>query len=160
MNLIEMIKYDEGTRVKLYKDTVGLYTIGVGHCLQTTNKVEAIQKLDKKFGRTTSGLITEHEVEELLLEDIQRTILDIQSNKTLSRLYNSLDSNRKFALINMCFQLGVTGVASFRKSVALLVNSNWTEAEKELKDSLWYCQTKDRAERVISVFRTGTLNAY
>lgn len=160
MNLIEMIKHDEGKRLALYKDTVGLYTIGVGHCLQTTNKVEAIKKLDKKFERSTGGLISEKEVEDLLLEDIQKTIHSIQNNSALSPLYNSLDSNRKFALINMCFQLGVAGVAGFKKSVSLLLASKWAEAEVELKKSLWYRQTTNRALRVISVFRTGTLDAY
>ncbi|WP_375752616.1 glycoside hydrolase family protein [Enterobacter roggenkampii] len=159
--LTEMIKYDEGVKYSLYKDSLGFYTIGVGHLVtKSTNKNTALDILDKKFGRVTKGVITSDEAEDLLLEDIQSTIIGIQNNPTLSKLYNSLDSIRKFALINMCFQLGVDGVAGFKKSVAALLKKDWDEAEKQLKDSLWYLQTTNRAKRVISVFKTGTLNAY
>ncbi|MFV7520710.1 glycoside hydrolase family protein [Enterobacter quasiroggenkampii] len=159
--LTEMIKYDEGVKYSLYKDSLGYYTIGVGHLVtKSTNKDTALDVLDKNFGRLTKGVITSDEAEDLLLEDIQSTIIGIQNNPTLSKLYNSLDSVRKFALINMCFQLGVSGVVAFKKSLAALLKKDWDEAEKQLKDSLWYRQTTNRAKRVISVFKTGTLNAY
>ncbi|WFX59755.1 glycoside hydrolase family protein [Enterobacter roggenkampii] len=159
--LTEMIKYDERVKYSLYKDSLGYYTIGVGHLVtKSTNKDTALDILDKKFGRLTKGVITSDEAEDLLLEDIQSTIIGIQNNPTLSKLYNLLDSVRKFALINMCFQLGVSGVVVFKKSLAALLIKDWDEAEKQLKDSLWYRQTTNRAKRVISVFKTGTLNAY
>ncbi|HHT3893176.1 TPA: glycoside hydrolase family protein [Enterobacter roggenkampii] len=159
--LTEMLIYDEGIRYSLYKDTLGYYTIGVGHLVtKSTNKDTALDILDEKFGRVTKGVITSDEAEALLLEDIQSTIIGIQNNPTLSKLYNSLDSVRKYALINMCFQLGIYGVVAFRKAVAALLTKDWDEAEKQLKDSLWYRQTTNRAKRVISVFKTGTLNAY
>lgn len=76
--LTEMLIYDEGIRYSLYKDTLGYYTIGVGHLVtKSTNKDTALDILDEKFGRVTKGVITSDEAEALLLEDIQSTIIGI-----------------------------------------------------------------------------------
>lgn len=161
MDLYSMLTFDEGVRNDLYKDTLGYWTIGIGHLVtKSTNKNEAIAILDKKFGRATTGKLTDTEVKQLFNEDVQNVVNQIKRNTTVNSVYESLDANRKMAMINFCFQLGVTGVAGFTNSLKLLKESKWDEAAVNLKKSKWFNQTPNRATRVIEVFRTGTFKPY
>ena len=48
----------------------------------------------------------------------------------------------------MCYQLGVTGVSKFKKTIAYLQNKQWEEASVEMLDSLWARQTPNRAKEL------------
>lgn len=156
-----MLTFDEGVRNDLYKDTLGYWTIGIGHLVtKSANKNEAIAILDKNFGRATTGNLTDTEVKQLFNEDIQSVVNQIKRNATVSEVYESLDANRQMAMTNFAFQLGVTGVAGFTNSLKLLKEKKWDEAAVNLKKSRWFSQTPNRANRVIEVFRTGTFKSY
>lgn len=161
MNIFEMLKYDEGIKNTLYKDTLEYYTIGIGHLVtKEANKTRALEILDKKFSRATNGTLTDKEVEILFNEDVQTAINQIKQNRVVNDVYQSLDSIRQMALINMVFQMGIGGVATFTNSLALLKNKDWEKAAINLSKSKWFSQTPNRSYRVIEVFRTGTLKAY
>ncbi|HFK4065593.1 TPA: glycoside hydrolase family protein [Kluyvera ascorbata] len=161
ITIYEMLKFDEGIKQTLYKDTLGFYTIGIGHLVtKSANRIEALAILDKKFGRVTNGTLTTSEVETLFNEDVQGVINQIKQNSNVNAVYKSLDDIRKMALINMCFQLGVNGVASFSNSLQYLNSKQWEKAATNLKLSKWNSQTPNRSNRVIEVFRTGTLDTY
>ena len=53
-------------------------------------------------------------------------------------------------LFNMAYQLGVKGVLNFKNMIKALRNNDYKEAAKQGRDSLWYKQTKNRAERLMS----------
>lgn len=161
MNIFQMLTYDEGKRNELYKDTEGYWTIGIGHLVsKNSDKNNAIAILDKKFGRKTNGSLADCEVESLFNEDVKITINGILSNAKLKPVYNGLDPVRQMALVNMTFQMGVAGVAGFTNSLKLINAKQWEKAAQNLALSKWNKQTPNRSNRVISVFRTGTLNAY
>ncbi|BEN87053.1 glycoside hydrolase family protein [Serratia marcescens] len=153
MTLFEMLRHDEGCKLTLYKDTEGYWTIGIGHLVSKNSKQEAISILGKET-------ITLKEAELIFSNDINTTINDIKKSPRLNKLYNSLSVNRQNALINMCFQLGVAGVLGFNNSLTMLEQMKWNEASVNLRLSKWHRQTTNRAERVISVFETDTMNAY
>ncbi|MDP8728375.1 glycoside hydrolase family protein [Serratia marcescens] len=154
MNIFEMLKYDEGCKLELYKDTENYWTVGIGHLVtKNPNKAEAIKILG-------SDKITLNQAEQLFNSDVQKTITGIKNNQILYPVYNSLDDIRKMALINMCFQIGITGVAGFKNSLAYLLKKQWKQAATNLAQSKWYRQTPNRAKRVISVFEYGKLDLY
>jgi len=154
MTLFQMLKYDEGCKLTLYKDTEGYFTIGIGHLVtKNPNKEVAIMILG---GET----ISQFTAEAMFNADIKKSISAINNNSDLNRVYTSLDDTRKMALVNMVFQMGAAGVAGFKNSLRLLEQKQWKQAAINLAQSKWYRQTPNRAKRVISVFETGTLNAY
>ncbi|MCR4457054.1 hypothetical protein NR795_04585 [Pseudescherichia sp. L3] len=53
----------------------------------------------------------------------------------------------------MIFQLGLGGVQKFKKMIAALKTQNYSEAIKQAKDSLWYRQTPNRIDSMISQLR-------
>nr|5CGC_A Chain A, Metabotropic glutamate receptor 5,Endolysin,Metabotropic glutamate receptor 5 [synthetic construct]5CGD_A Chain A, Metabotropic glutamate receptor 5,Endolysin,Metabotropic glutamate receptor 5 [synthetic construct] len=160
-NIFEMLRIDEGLRLKIYKDTEGYYTIGIGHLLTKSPSLNAAKsELDKAIGRNTNGVITKDEAEKLFNQDVDAAVRGILRNAKLKPVYDSLDAVRRAALINMVFQMGETGVAGFTNSLRMLQQKRWDEAAVNLAKSRWYNQTPNRAKRVITTFRTGTWDAY
>ena len=50
----------------------------------------------------------------------------------------------------MMFNMGRTRLSKFRKHNAALQCGDWNEAAKEGRDSRWYRQVTNRAERLMS----------
>lgn len=161
MDIFGMLRIDEGYDSKIYKDTEGYWTIGIGQLLTKSPDINVAKaELDKLIGRKCSGEITKTEAEDLFQKSVLKAEKGIQGNALLRDVYNSLDGIRQSALINMVFQMGVTGVAGFVNSMALLKAKNWEKAAVNLAQSKWYKQTPNRAKRVIETFKTGTWKAY
>lgn len=159
--IFQMLKQDEGLRLDVYKDTEGYWTVGIGHLLtKNSDKQLAIKTLDALVNRSTNGVITQQEAQTIFEADVKTVDRNISQNTLVNDVFVSLDSVRQDALRNMVFQMGIQGVAGFKNSLRLLKEKNWKQASINLKLSKWYKQTPNRANRVISVFETGTYNAY
>lgn len=155
------LELDEGLDTKIYPDHLGYPTVGIGHLLTMKKDFALAERiLDEQVGRKTSGRITKDEAYKLFDSDMDKALTDINNNPTLKKVYGLLDDNRKVALLNMVFQLGPTRLAGFRKALAAMSQSDWETTERELINSTWYNQTKNRAKRIISIFKTGNLGAY
>jgi lysozyme len=139
MIIDEMLKEltrDEGEVLYAYQDHLGYWTLGVGRLI------------DKRKG----GGITHDEAMYLLKNDIARAYNDISNEPWF--LACDTDSRQR-ALVNMRFQLGPVGIRTFRTSLGLIAQRKWLEAGANLRKSLWYRQTPERAERVIRQLEIG-----
>ena len=130
MNALKMILDDEGFESKPYKDTLGNWTFGHG-----------------------LTYITKEESERIVKERIEK----INSEFEKLKWYRMLDKQRKQAIINMGYQLGVKGVKGFKKMIRALGKQDWNKAHEEALDSAWAVQTPQRAARVAEILRTGKL---
>lgn len=62
MELNAMLRYDEGEKLTMYKDTEGYFTIGVGHLItKNPSRDYALKELDKAVGHPCYGYITAKE---------------------------------------------------------------------------------------------------
>ncbi|WP_432758089.1 glycoside hydrolase family protein [Klebsiella pneumoniae] len=69
-------------RFKVYKDTEGYWTVGIGHLLtKNPTKEQAIACLDKELNRVTSGVISKPESEQLFNQDTSRALQDISRSE-------------------------------------------------------------------------------
>lgn len=127
---------EEGEVLHAYEDHLGYLTIGVGRLI------------DKRRG----GGITREESRYLLRNDITRIAAELRSRFPWFHL---LDDVRQTAILCMAFQLGVNGVANFKKMVAALTRHDYVTAAREALDSNWAKQTPARAQRMAKVIRTG-----
>jgi len=131
----ELIR-DEGLRMSAYKDSVGLWTIGVGHLLGTT-------------ARMTTITLTEAMA---LLE------ADIKSATDMARKYiphlDHLDDVRQRVLVNMAFNLG-DRLGQFRRFLTAVLVSDWPSAAVHMMDSKWARQVGQRAVRLRNMILTG-----
>lgn len=135
-SLIQDLKRDEGLVLHEYKDHLGFSTIGIGRLI------------DKRKG----GGITVEEAEYLLGNDIDKVISQLKSSLPW---YERLSDNRKKALCNMAFQMGISGLMLFRNTLKYIEQGNFAKAAENARESLWYKQTPQRAERVIQLILKG-----
>ena len=135
--LKEQIRFHEGYSPKPYLDTRGLLTIGFGRCLDTKG-------------------ITRAEAEVLLDNDIVGAI------DALTRRFpwfTRLDPIRQRVLVDLCVQLGINGVARFKKTIGFIEAGDFEEAALELLRSRLAEQTPNRAQRLSEMLRSGVAPA-
>ena len=130
MSLIADIKRHEGYSKKVYKDSLGYDTIGIGFLVSSL-------ELD---------------------EDVCDTILErrlIKNEKVLQRkltFYRELPHDVKNILQNMYYQLG-NGLFKFVKTLHYIENHKFSAAAIEMLDSLWAKQTPNRAKELSEEMR-------
>lgn len=160
----KMLRFDEGVRVTVYWDHLGYPTVGIGHLIiyeATKNTQKINSELSKQLGRTvTDGRITDAECSNLFAKDVAKVKSDIQKNAKVGAVYATLDASRKMAIENMCFQMGVGGVAKFTSTLAYMALKQWDKAYKSMLDSVWAKQTPQRANRVSKIILNGNLSSY
>ena len=131
--LLESVKKHEGYRNKVYLDTLGKRTIGVGHLC-----VEDFWEDDKEY--------EENFLMEILEKDLQSAI--DQADDMCKDL--KISSDAKILIIEMIFQLGGNGVSKFRKMWQALQQDppDYAEASVQMLDSRWAKQTPNRANEM------------
>jgi lysozyme len=133
--LRDMLRRHEGVKNKVYLCSAGYETIGVGRNI------------------SKSGLgLTDDEIDYLLDNDIIRCIKELNSNLTW---FSNLNEAREHAIIDICFNLGITRLLKFKNALAAMANSQWDEAANEFYDSRWAKQVGDRAVTICEMIRTG-----
>ena len=135
---LESVKKHEGYRNKVYLDTLGKRTIGVGHLC-----VENFWEDDKEY--------EESFLMEILEKDLQSAI--DQADDMCKDL--KISSDAKILIIEMIFQLGGNGVSKFRKMWQALQQDppDYAEASVQMLDSRWAKQTPNRAQEMAGHMR-------
>lgn len=158
-----MLARDEGIRNRVYWDSEGYPTVGIGHLIirkKTKDMAEINKILGESVGRTVSGAINESEISSLFKQDLGKVQKDIKINSTTAPVYNKMNKSRQMALENMGFQMGVGGLAKFKNTLKAMNEERWEDAYRGLLDSLWAKQTPGRAQRVAKIILTGNLESY
>jgi lysozyme len=131
--LLESVKRHEGYRNKVYLDTLGKRTVGVGHLC-----VEDFWEDGKEY--------EEDFLMGILEKDLQSAI--DQADDMCKDL--KISSDAKILIIEMIFQLGGNGVSKFRKMWQALQQDppDYAEASVQMLDSRWAKQTPNRANEM------------
>ena len=140
--LLESVKKHEGYRNKVYLDTLGKRTVGVGHLC-----VEDFWEDDKEYE------------EKFLMEILEKDLSEaIKGANDLMAEHDCMDINEKAheILIEMVFQLGKNGVSKFRKMWDALSEKNYIGASYEMLDSRWSKQTPNRAKSMAKIMKAIT----
>ena len=139
MNLEELkehIKYEEGIKYEIYNDSLGYKTFGVGHLVRASdpeNNMEVGTEVSKE--RVDEGFDADLQI---AINDAETFCEDMQ-----------VDENIKECVTHMVFQLGLPRLNKFKNFKQALLDGDIKTAQTEMKDSLWYRQTTNRAERLI-----------
>ena len=134
--LVDQIKRQEGLRLTTYVDTLGNRSIGYGHT--------------PAFPGQT---ITEAEAESLLTQDLNSAQTDLLSS--LPWCF-SLSVPRYCVLWNMTFNMGIGRLLEFQKMLTAVRNADYPEGAKQMLNSLWASQVKERATELSEQMETGS----
>ena len=126
MSLIESIKQHEGYVGVVYKDSLGIDTIGYGFAIK--------------------DLELDADICDIILERKIKNLQDRVKNKF--SWYKYMPPEIQDVVMEMCYQLGVTGVSKFKKTIAYLQNKEFKNASIEMLDSRWAKQTPNRAKEL------------
>ena len=142
---IQLVSKHEGCRRRVYVDTAGHQTIGIGFNLQKGNAIKRLLPYD--YDKVLIGSITlsKEKIVQLFIEDIETAIL---TAKKLNPNFDSLPENVQLVLIDMSFNLGESKLRQFKKFLAALRKEDFHTAAKEMKCSCWYSQVGNRAREL------------
>lgn len=132
--LAKQLEVDEGKRSRMYLDTVGKWTAGVGRNLS-----------DRAF--------SEDEIQLMLANDIALATKDARQ---LIPGFDNLDDVRQEVLTNMSFNMGYAKLAGFKRFLAAVNGSEFAEASLEMLDSRWANQVGARSLRLSKAMRIGS----
>jgi lysozyme len=130
--LRDQLSRHEGLSLKPYLDTVGKWTIGIGHNLS-----------DKG--------ISEKIAFSLLDEDIQDAFDYIDHNFSW---FPALDEVRQRVIADMVFNLGPK-IKQFKTMLAAIEAKDWKRASESMLNSLWARQVGQRALTLAKMMETG-----
>jgi lysozyme len=130
--LVTELKTDEGFEPRVYQCSANKATVAYGWNLE-----------DNDF--------PEHIATDLLKHALVEKIAQLSNYQW----FCELSDNRKQAIANMAFNIGVAGVLRFKKMVAAIEAKDYDLAALEMQDSKWYNQVGYRAVRLVNVMRWG-----
>ena len=123
---------DEGRRNRIYTDTVGKISGGIGRNLT-----------DKGF--------RDDEIDLMYRNDVAEAEAWLDRNLGW---WSSLDPVRQRVMLNMAFNMQGK-LLGFRKFLAAVQRGDWRVAAAEMLDSLWARQVGTRARRLASMMENG-----
>jgi lysozyme len=135
--LKETLKIDEGVVYEIYNDHLGYPTFGIGHL---------VLERDGEHGLPVGTPVSEDRVSECFEQDVQVVIEDC---KKLHDGWDGYPEEVKQVVANMMFNMGLTRLSKFNKHNAALQCGDWKGAAIEGRDSRWYKQVTNRAERLM-----------
>ena len=120
-HLKDELRKEEGYRDTIYLDTRGFQTIGIGHLVKPSDNFVQGKRYKRKV------------IEKIFDYDVKICVQDAYN------LCKDLDINEEAILIvaHMCFQLGRTKTAKFKKMFEALEKKDYVTAGFEMEDSLW-----------------------
>jgi len=135
--LIEMLRRHEGVETHAYKcsGTPPKITVGVG------------RNIDPAGGL---GLSTD-EIDYLLANDIARCVKELEGFPWFPGLVGA----RRDAMIDICFNLGISRLKLFKLALAAMGNQQYDEAADQFLLSRWAKQVGNRAIELAEMIRTS-----
>ena len=137
--LASMLRRHEGERQFAYQCPDGKLTIGVG------------RNIDERGG---IGL-DRYEIEQLLLRDIARCEQELDGAFGWYRRNLRRQPARRDALIDLCFNIGLTRLQGFVRMLDAMETGDYEGAAAELLDSRYARQVGGRARELAAMIRTG-----
>jgi lysozyme len=134
-----ILRQEEGLRLKAYKDTEQVWTIGYGHTF-------VVKKGD---------VCTPEQAEKWLDENVNLAKSDAIVFLGTMDAWEELSERRQMALTLMSYQLGLSSMRKFKRTKAAILTQDWQSVHDGILNSLWARQTPARANRVADMFLEG-----
>ena len=131
--LAAQLTIDEGKRRRIYADTAGKQTVGVGRNM-------------------TDRDLSDDEIGLMLKNDIAMVCSQLDK---AAPWWKSLSERRKQALANFVFNVGIATALTFKNTMQLMQSGQYTAAADEMMRSKWAGQVGARAHRITTMIREG-----
>jgi lysozyme len=131
--LKRQLSIDEGYKKKMYLDSRGIWTIGIGHNLR-----------DKP--------LSDRAVQVIFEDDMADAEADA---RILFKSFDSLNDVRKAVVVNMSFNMGFAVLSQFRQTISAIDAGDYAKAAAYMLNSRWADQVGARAQRLAEQMAKG-----
>ena len=132
------LKIDEGVVYEIYEDHLGYPTFGVGHL---------VLESDPEYGQPVGTPVSEDRVKECFEKDLDTAVSECKV--LYEDAWDAFPDQVQEILVNMLFNLGRPRLSKFKNFNKKLLAGDWGGAAPEGRDSIWYRQVGNRAERLM-----------
>lgn len=141
----------EGYRNKVYLDSLGIPTIGIGFNLKRPDAPIILKRLGLDYNKILTGeqILTDEQVKLIFQLCLKIAYTDV---KNYIPSFDNLPKNIKLALIDLSFNLGYNRLSKFVKTKQHILAGDYKSAGSELMNSKWATQVGDRAKSIFNLF--------
>lgn len=131
-NTLAQLKEHEGFSAEVYKDHLGIDTVGYGFTIKDLQLPEGVSST-------------------ILRIIVLNRVIDLHNRFAW---FSLMPPEIQGVIVEMSYQLGIEGFAKFKKTVYHLKHRQWKEASKEMLRSQWAeKQTPGRAKKLSEIVR-------
>jgi lysozyme len=153
-NFLDKLIDHEGMVLTVYKDSLGIDTVGIGRNL----KDRGISKEELEYMDIPNmDAVYEHGISEADARYLAMNDIKIVENE-LCRIHpcvEDLDAVRQLVLMDMAFNMGVPRLSKFKKMWNAIHEGQFENASLEMMDSRWARQVGRRAGILSKAMKTG-----
>lgn len=160
---------NEGERDRMYHDSMGIPTIGIGFNLQRSDSPAILQKIGANFDAVMAGAALTSQQVAALFQYSFAPIVDEARASLEPFHYDSMSDARRFVICDLVFNLGAAGWNEFQQTRAAIdqachagrtgdtanEHAFFATAANGLEASAWYGQVGNRAKRDVAMMRTS-----
>lgn len=147
-NSYDREKTNEGYYKCVYKDPLGIPTVGVGFNLEKFGARSEIESVGANYNAVLNGsqCLDDSQIERLFNKDMDSAV---GCASGWLRNWESLGSGPQSAVADMAFNMGCATLHEFTGMHAALSSSppNYSAAKESMKGSLWCRQVGERCDR-------------
>ena len=152
-DLIKQIAHHEGVVLKVYKDSLGIDTIGIGRNLEHRGIADLeLAHMEKTMSEIYKKGITEEDAYFLAHRDIEIVEEELSASRSVVK---ELDAIRQRVLVDMAFNMGIPRLNKFFRMWNAINERDYEGAAIEMLDSLWARQVKSRSDTLAYAMKHG-----
>lgn len=145
---IKLVKEAEGFSAVPYYCPSNRLTQGYGRNLEVHPLTE-----EEKLELNQDGTVSEFIASKWALKELQ----ECEEKLLQNIIYQKQTEVRKAVLLDMCFNIGYSGLMKFKKMWFALGDRDYTQAANEMKDSKYYTDVKSRGVRNVRIMISGEI---
>ena len=135
----QQLKRHEGEVLKIYKDSLGYKTLGIGHLCQPQ---------DPEYNYEVGTEVSQEVVDKYFEIDFDKHYKETISVYGSQEYFDELPEDIQHVLVNMCFNLGANRFAQFKNMLKACKENDWQRMADEMEDSRWYYQVGRRSKEL------------
>lgn len=150
----DFIQPSEGTRSKVYRDSRGKKTVGVGFNLNAPGSAKLMRELGINYTAVKSGRkkLTAGEIDALFTRKVEDAMA---AGPRVLKTFDDHPKEIQLAIVDMIYNLGPTGFSNLDSAKAALERMDYNRAANNLERTAWYRQVGGRAENIVNILRSA-----
>jgi GH24 family phage-related lysozyme (muramidase) len=148
---LQLIEQAEGFRACTYVDTTGHRTICYGFNLEVGSARSRVEGVGGNWNDVynNNGCLSNSQCVQLLSAEVTIATGNAQ------RIFGTQCPCIQAVLIDMTYNMGLSGMSSFTTFNSLITSHNWAAAASDIRGTLWCRQTGTRCTRNAGIIANG-----